>query len=67
MKFLKKLLLTTLSFILVFSSCFFLTGCGNREEVLRLYVPGEYIPDEIVLGFEDWYLENTGKKITVQK
>lgn len=67
MKFLKKLLFATLSLILVFSSCFFLTGCGNREEVLRLYVPGEYIPDETLSGFEDWYLEATGKKITVQK
>ena len=67
MKFLKKLLFATLSLILVFSSCFFLTGCGNREEVLRLYVPGEYIPDETLSGFEDWYLETTGKKITVQK
>ena len=67
MKFLKKLLFAALSLILVFSSCFFLTGCGNREEVLRLYVPGEYIPDETLSGFEDWYFEATGKKITVQK
>lgn len=67
MKILKKLLFALCSFVLIFSSCFFLTGCGNRSEVLRLYVPGEYIPDEILTGFEEWYLEQTGKTITVQK
>ncbi len=67
MKLLKKITLSIISFIMLFSSCFFFVGCGNREEVLRLYVPGEYIPDEVLVGFEEWYLEQTGKKITVQK
>ena len=67
MKLLKKIIFSILSIVLVFSSCFFLTGCGNREEVLRLYVPGEYIPDETLLGFEEWYKEQTGKNIKVQK
>ncbi len=67
MKLFKKIIFSMLSFVLLFSSCFFLTGCGNREEVLRLYVPGEYIPDEVLTGFEEWYFEQTGKPITVQK
>ena len=67
MKIFKKIITSILCFVILFSSCFFLVGCGNREEVLRLYVPGEYIPDEVLLGFEEWYLEQTGKPITVQK
>jgi len=73
MKTFKRILLTTLCFIFIFSSCFFLSGCGNREEVLRLYVPGEYIPDEVLYGneemegFENWYKRVTGKSIKVQK
>lgn len=67
MKIFKKLITSILCFVILFSSCFFLVGCGNREEVLRLYVPGEYIPDEVLTGFEEWYLEQTGKPITVQK
>lgn len=67
MKLFKKIIFSMLSFVLLFSSCFFLTGCGNREEILRLYVPGEYIPDEVLTGFEEWYFEQTGKPIKVQK
>lgn len=75
MKALKKIFLSLLSFVLLFTSCFFFTGCGNRDEVLRLYVPGEYIPDEVlygdeengVEGFENWYKRMTGKNITVKK
>ena len=67
MKIFKKIIVSVLSFVILFSSCFFLTGCGNREEVLRLYVPGEYIPDEVLDGFEEWYFEQTGKTIKVQK
>ena len=74
MKALKKIFLSLLSFVLLFTSCFFFTGCGNRDEVLRLYVPGEYIPDEVlygdeengVEGFENWYKRMTGKNITVK-
>jgi len=67
MKIFKKLITSILCFVILFSSCFFLVGCGNREEVLILYVPGEYIPDEVLTGFEEWYLEQTGKPIKVQK
>lgn len=43
-----------------------LLGCGDRELVLKVYAPGEYIDEDVLEGFEDWYLEETGKKITLQ-
>ena len=67
MKTIKKLIFSFLSFVLVFSSCFFLTGCGDRSATLRLYIAGEYITDEVLDGFEEWYLERTGKQINVVK
>ena len=67
MKIIKKLIFSFLSFVLVFSSCFFLTGCGDRSATLRLYIAGEYITDEVLDGFEEWYLERTGKQINVVK
>ena len=45
-----------------------LFGCNKtpREEVLKLYMPGEYIDEDIFEEFESWYQENYGKKVTVQ-
>ena len=45
-----------------------LAGCNKtpREEVLKLYMPGEYIDEDIFEEFENWYQENYGKKVTVQ-
>ncbi len=45
-----------------------LAACNNtpREEILKLYMPGEYIDEDIFEEFESWYQDNYGKKITVQ-
>ena len=44
-----------------------LTACSEkREEVLKLYMPGEYIDESIFAEFEDWYKSETGKKVTVK-
>ena len=67
MKIIKKIIFSILSLVLIFSSSVFFSGCGNREEILRLYVPGEYIPNEVLTGFEEWYKEVTGKNIIVKK
>ncbi len=42
-----------------------LAGCGNRAEQLKMYVPGEYIDEEIFDEFESWYAEKTGKTVEV--
>lgn len=51
-------LVTAMPFVL-------LTGCGNRAEQLKMYVPGEYIDEGIFTEFESWYAEKTGKKVKV--
>lgn len=47
--------------MLSFAAC----SKGNREEQLKMYVPGEYIDSEIFEGFEQWYKEKTGKTVKV--
>lgn len=43
-----------------------LAGCGNREEVLKIYNWGEYMSPDVYEGFSDWYFEKTQKKIKVK-
>lgn len=43
-----------------------LFACTPREQVLKLYMPGEYIDEDIFEEFEDWYKEQTGKKVKVE-
>ena len=41
-------------------------GCSPREEVLKIYNWGDYIEEELLDVFEDWYMRETGKKIRVR-
>ena len=41
-------------------------ACTPREEKLKLYMPGEYIDEEIFEEFEAWYKEQTGKTVKVE-
>ena len=43
-----------------------LFACTPRSEKLRLYMPGEYIDEDLFEDFEDWYKEQTGKKVKVE-
>ena len=67
MKKLKSLVLACIMLFMCFSCVFTFGGCNDRSQTLRLYVPGEYIPDETLDGFEEWYYEVTGKTINVVK
>ena len=60
----KKFMSIVLAFALVLS-CFMFTGCANRDEQLKMYVPGEYIDDAVLRDFETWYEKETGKKVPV--
>lgn len=63
----KKIISMLLCAIMVIAIPTSLVGCGTpREELLKLYMPGEYIDEDIFEEFKDWYLEETGKKITVE-
>jgi len=67
MKRLKSIILSCIMLFICFSCVFTFSGCNDRSQTLRLYVPGEYIPDETLDGFEEWYYEVTGKTINVVK
>lgn len=45
-----------------------LAGCSEtpRENLLKLYVPGEYMDEDIFAEFEEWYKEQTGNTVTVK-
>lgn len=63
----KKLISVIMCAILAFSLPMALVGCGTpREELLKLYMPGDYIDEDIFEKFETWYQEETGKNITVK-
>ncbi len=65
--FFKKIVGLCLTLVIILSGALFLGGCSNRDEVLRIYVPGEYVDEVMISGFEEWYKEITGKNITVVK
>lgn len=64
----KKVFCILLSATLFAIAALSLTACNliPRDELLRIYMPGEYIDEEIFEEFSEWYEEETGKKITVE-
>lgn len=61
----KKIIAFLLSAVMIVPLCF-TAGCGgNRGEELKMYIPGEYIDEEIFAEFETWYNEKTGKTVKV--
>ncbi len=43
-----------------------LVACGDRTATLKVYNVGEYMDEDVIAGFESWYYDNTGKKITLE-
>lgn len=43
-----------------------LSGCAARDEVLKVYNWSEYIGEDVIEEFEEYYREITGKNITVK-
>lgn len=64
----KKLLSFILVFALIGASALSLIGCNNipREELLKIYMPGDYFDEDVLDAFSEWYEGETGKKITVK-
>ena len=55
----KKLILTALAAIL-------LTGCADeRNNILKVYNWADYIDEELLGEFEQWYEEQTGEKVQI--
>lgn len=64
----KKFLSVLLCVAIIGSLLAFLFGCSGtpREETLWLYMPGEYIDEDIFEEFAAWYKEETGDNVTVK-
>ncbi|MCR4874211.1 MAG: extracellular solute-binding protein [Clostridia bacterium] len=59
-------ILCILVIVIGLSSAFIACKSVPREETLKVYLPGEYIDEEIVEDFTAWYLEQTGENIVVE-
>ena len=62
----KKIISLLLVIAIVSALSITLFACTPRSEILKLYMPGEYIDEDIFEDFAAWYEENTGKKVKVQ-
>lgn len=64
----KKIICVLLCVVLIGGLSAFLFGCNSvpREETLWLYMPGEYIDEDIFEEFSKWYKEETGENVTVK-
>lgn len=56
--------LLSLALILVFPLV--LCGCQPRDEILKVYNWSEYIGEDVISEFEEYYFQVTGKHITVK-
>ena len=61
----RKIISIFLSFILAFSLLSF-TACADRSEILKVYNVGEYMDDDVIADFSEWYREETGKTVVVE-
>ena len=66
----KKIALVLVLVLLASMLAVVFVGCGKREETLRIYNWGEYMPEEFTesrfADFKAWYKEKTGKNINVE-
>lgn len=62
----KKLVSVVTAGILATTAAAAVTGCSPRSEVLRIYNWGDYIDEELLGEFEEWYESETGNAITVE-
>ena len=63
----KKMILSLLALVavcfpLVMSSC---SGDEERMQILKVYNWGDYIDEELLAEFEEWYAEQTGEHVEV--
>ena len=51
---------------IVIAAALLLTACGKpRESVLKVYNWSDYIDEDVIPEFEDWYLQQTGERVSV--
>ncbi len=53
----------------IFAAVIFLAGCssegGSRENILKVYNWADYIDEELIAEFEQWYEEETGEPVKI--
>ena len=60
----KKFILHSLALI----AAFVMAGCGisdERAHILKVYNWGDYIDEDLIAEFEEWYLEQTGEEVQI--
>ena len=60
----KKFILHSLALI----AAFVMAGCGisdERAHILKVYNWGDYIDEDLIAEFEEWYQEQTGEQVTI--
>lgn len=62
----KKTICFVICAVIAFCSAFMMAGCSARSEILKIYNWGEYMAEEVIPLFEQWYRDNTGKNIEVR-
>lgn len=62
----KKIVSILLCLAIVTGLAVMMIGCTPRDQLLKIYMPGDYIDEEFFGDFEAWYLEETGNKIKVR-
>ena len=50
----------------IVAALLFLTGCSeDRDHILKVYNWADYIDEELIDDFEEWYLEQTGEPVEI--
>ncbi len=62
----KKIISAALACVMATSAAATFMGCAPRDEILKIYNWGDYIDEDLIGDFEDWYQAETGKTITVE-
>ncbi|HCJ01705.1 MAG TPA: hypothetical protein DHV31_02305 [Clostridiales bacterium] len=64
----KKVIAVLLIAVLICALSASLFGCSNedRSKILKIYMPADYMDEDLLADFEAWYQEETGNKVTVQ-
>ena len=52
-------------FILLAAAIMFFGCSEDRDHILKVYNWADYIDEELLDEFEDWYLEQTGEKVEI--
>lgn len=62
----KKIVCFLMTVMICAASVSTLAGCSKRDELLKIYVPGEYIDEDLFDDFTEYYKNETGKNVKVQ-